>query len=474
MEKRLVDLIRKGFEQKQTIDEIKHQLLSHGNLEKDVVEGLNQVSKEIKGIEVKKKRSLSSYFLSKEILDRVGYGFGAEQFINILFFHTGASYFLIGIINGLKAIISVLFSTFFTRYTETKEVDKKTIARFGILFGFSFLLIAIARFIHNIPLFIVAVLLGTVSVVSHGDLYQKLISDVLRKEKRSGALRKIGFYGVLILAASMLLSGFLMDLFPATGKLVNIFGTQIRIYGYLISFEITAFAFIVSGFILSFIKEKPKQKVSIAEEFQNFYFTLKHNTIKYLKNKTILILLIAATITGFTQTIGYSYYGLYIFQIFNKVYLKGFLNVAVIFLAAALFSLMSPGIARNLSKRYGKIPMLVFGTVLLSIMPFTFYYNPTIFTIAAGTVLSIIGSSLVGLATGLMLSDLVHKKERKIYYSTFSLIMTVPYIITVPIGAWFAQNFGARVLFFYLGLILLIIVAPLYFILLFIKREAVV
>lgn len=474
MEKRLLDLVRTGFEQHQTIDEIKHTLIHHGFLEKEIVAAINEVSKSLKLEKVKKKRSLSQYFLSKEVLDRVGYGFGAEQFINILFFHTGASYFLIGIINGLKALVSVLFSSFLTKYTETKEINKKTIARFGILFGFSFLLIAIARFIHSVPLFIMAVLLGAVSVVSHGDMYQKLISDVLRKEKRSESLRKIGFYGVVILGISMLLSGFIMDFFPATGKVITIFGQQFRVYGYLISFEVTAFAFILSGFILSFVKEKPKHKAAISEEFQNFYYTLKHTSRKYLSNKTILILIVAATITGFTQTIGFSYYGLYLYQVFEKLYLGGFLNVALVFLAAAIFSLISPGIARNISKKYGQVPMLVFGTVLLAIMPFTFYYNPTIFTIAIGTILSVIGSSLVGLATGLTLGELIHKKDRKIYYSTFSLIITIPYFITIPIGSWICQTLGPRQLFLYLGILLLFIVAPLYFILLFIKKEALV
>ncbi|MEA3430856.1 MAG: MFS transporter [Nanoarchaeota archaeon] len=474
MEKRLIDLVRNGFEQSQTIDEIKHTLIHHGYLEKDITSAINEVSKSVKHEKVKKKRSLSKTFLTKEILDRIGYGFGAEQFINILFFHTGASYFLIGIINGIKALVSVFFSSFLTKYTETKSIDKKIIARSGIMFGFSFLLIAIARFIHSVPLFIVAVLLGAVSVVSHGNLYQKLISDVLRKEKRSETLRKIGYYGVFILGISMLISGFLMDIFPAAGTPITFLGKQFRVYGYLLAFEITAFAFIISGFTLSFVKEKPKQKVSISEEFHNFYFTLKHNTIKYLKNKTILILLITATITGFTQTIGYSYYGLYIYQIFNSIYLKGFLNVATIFLVAALFSLVSPMVARKVSKKYGQVPMLVFGTTLLSIMPFTFYFNPTIYTIAAGTVLSIIGASLVGLATGLVLGDIIRKTERKIYYSTFSLIITIPYLISIPIGSWIAETLGPRMLFLYLGILLLVIVAPLYFILLFIKREAII
>jgi len=473
MEKRLTDFIRNGIKENLTLDEIRHSLINQGYLEKDINDSFNELSKELRLTENKKKKNLSNIFFTKETLDRIGYGFGSEQFINILFFHTGASYFLIGLINGIKALFSVLLSSFLTKYTETTEINIRSISRFGIVFGFSFLFIGIARFLKSIPLFIFAIFLSTLSVVSHGDLYQKLLSETIKKENRSELLKKIGQYGVFILALSMLLSAYLMNIFPETGKIITIFGYNFRIYGYLISFEITAFAFIISGFITSFIKEKPKTKISISEEFQNFYYTLKYNTIRYLKNKTTFVLILCSTITGFAQILGYSYYGIYMYQIFEKVYLGGFLNVAIVFLIGILLSILSPKIARTLSLRYGNVPMLVFGTLLLSIMPFTFYFNPSIFSIAAGTAISVIGSSLVGLGTALSISNLINKKDRKIYYAIFSLIVTIPYLISIPVGAWFTEIYGARILFFYLGIILSLIVTPLYVSLLFIKREAI-
>ena len=44
----------------------------------------------------------------KEVLDKTGFGFGSQQFINILFMLIGAPFLLIGIINGLKVILGHL------------------------------------------------------------------------------------------------------------------------------------------------------------------------------------------------------------------------------------------------------------------------------------------------------------------------------------------------------------------------------
>ena len=40
----------------------------------------------------------------KEILDKIGFGFGSQQFINILFLQIGAPLFLIGLINIFRVI----------------------------------------------------------------------------------------------------------------------------------------------------------------------------------------------------------------------------------------------------------------------------------------------------------------------------------------------------------------------------------
>ena len=41
----------------------------------------------------------------KDILDKIGFGFGSQQLLNIIFMQTGASIFLIGLINILRVVV---------------------------------------------------------------------------------------------------------------------------------------------------------------------------------------------------------------------------------------------------------------------------------------------------------------------------------------------------------------------------------
>src|SRR3989344_2571808 len=144
--------------------------------------------------------------VSKEIFDRIGYGFGSQQFVSILFFLTGASFFVIGAINGARVVLSTLVSLLLQQYAKIKSV-RRIVSASGIIFGFSFLLISTAVFLHSVALFSLAVLLGGASIVPYSDLYQKLV-----REKDKTYLRRIVNYGLIITAIILFVSAFLSNL----------------------------------------------------------------------------------------------------------------------------------------------------------------------------------------------------------------------------------------------------------------------
>ena len=150
MSKELEDKIIRAFEQERTSDDIKTELTSQGYLEEEVIEAIQN----IKGPSQSKDEKINNKLLTvKEIFDRIGYGFASVQFINILFYLTGAGFFLIGIINGLKTILSLIISLFLQEYAKVKNISKKFMSKAGILFGVSFLFIAMAVVIKSLPLF---------------------------------------------------------------------------------------------------------------------------------------------------------------------------------------------------------------------------------------------------------------------------------------------------------------------------------
>lgn len=461
----LTEEAKKGVEEENSLEKIKLQLTEKGHLSSDIEKAISTYSKKTqsskRNIESKKIRK----FFFKEFFDRISYGFGSQQFINILFFQTGASYFVIGVINGLRVILSVILTSFLGEYSKVRQISKRFIGTTGIIFGFSFIFMAMARFLHSVPLFALALLIGSIGAVSYGELYQNMFKYALKKE-RSHLLRNIAQYGLIITGVSILLAGFLMDRFPAIGTPISLFGFEFRVFGYLIAFEIAAISSIISGYVLSFMKEKQIkiiEKRSSLTQLKIQFNNLKDNLSIFVKNKVIVVLIIATIISVFVQTLGNSYYGIYIYETFKYGYFKGFTNVAVIFLIAIMTSFFAPFIVRKNAREYGKFPILVFGTLLMAIMPLTYYYNPNLVSISIGTLIGFIGAAIVGVSHGLLITDIMSENERKIYFSTYSLLITIPYLVIIPLGAYAAQLYGLKNLFLILGLILVFIVVPLYF-----------
>jgi len=356
-------------------------------------------------------------FFCKEVFDRISYGFGSQQFINILFFHTGASYFTVGSINGIRVILNLIITFIADEYSKIKKVSRKFIGITGVIFGFSFIFMAMARFLHSVPLFAFALLIGSIGAVSYGELYQKLFSEVMKKE-RSNLLRNIGHYGLIITGISIVLGGYIMDKFPALGIPLTILGQEFRIFGYLITFQIAAISSILAGYFLSFVKEKRLhsiEKISVLKHINSKIIRIKENLPIFIKNKVILALFVATLITGMVQTLANSYYGIYLYETFKYSYFGGFTNIAVIF--------------------------------LIAIMPLTYYYNPNLVSIAVGTLIGFIGAAIVGVAHGLLTTDLMSENERKIYFSSYSLLIIIPYLIMIPLGSYFAQMYGLKNLF---------------------------
>ena len=104
LDESIKELLSKG----QTPIQARTQLLQQGFLEDEVDRALNTTTRKQRSSSEKKTNRLLTV---KETLDRIGYGFATPQFINILFFMSGAGFFLIGLFNGLKTILSLLLSS---------------------------------------------------------------------------------------------------------------------------------------------------------------------------------------------------------------------------------------------------------------------------------------------------------------------------------------------------------------------------
>ncbi|MFH1589501.1 MAG: hypothetical protein ABIB43_02960 [archaeon] len=476
MDGQLLGLVKDLLQDNVSFEDIKIKLAKHGFLEDDVDLAIEKAAANLRMEKVSSDGSLKKKFAWKEIMDRVGYGFVSHPFLNILFWFSGASFFLIGLINGLRTILSLLYSSFLKEFSRVHILKKNLISRAGIIYGFSFLIMSFAVVARKPWLFALAFLVGALGVVAHGELYVKFIGSHLKRENMGVFLSKIASYGLLITIISMLISGFVMDLFPLAGKVVSLsfLGKtfSLTVYGYLISFEITAFAFILSGYVLAHIKQKSEAaQVKMSSFLSEFTKRMKLHSSLFSRNKIVLFLTLTSIVTGLVQILGNSFYGIFIYDHFKNQFLGGFLNVAVVFSIAAIFSFIGPWFTRNLQKHIGISPMLVFGALLTAMLPLSLAYNPNLIVVSVASALSIIGASILGMAQGFFTGKLLSDAERKVYFSFVGVAVSLPLLVLVPVGAYIAQVFGLVLLFKILIATLVLVATPLYFAIVFLYER---
>jgi len=419
---------------------------------------------------LKKKREqrnkFNSLFGLKEFFDRLGYGFAPHQFVTILFFLTGASALVVGIINGLRHLLSDLFSSFMQYYSSLKTMDKTFISSSGILFGFSFLLLVLAIRLRSVWLFSLALLIGSFGVVAYGELYTRLLDSTITYEKRSRFLRYKTYYGLLITAIAFLLSGFLLEIFGMGGTSTTIANFTIPVSGYFIAFELAAIAFILSGFIIRKLSVKTKKTTyPVMKAVKEYTHQALSQLQLFRKNKYLMLLFIGAILLAVVESLGATFYGYYIYETFKDVFLGGFLNVAVIFVTAILVSFFSPTLIKFLKKKIGLAPMFVFGTLLMAIIPLVLIYNLYFYAVLLAVVIGVLGASIVGVSQGLLTRKLLARSERTLFFQSLHLLMIIPFLILVPLGAYIATIYSFTTLFIVLLFTLLALIAPLYFVL---------
>ncbi len=463
----LSDQVKNRLAQKMSPHRIRAELIESGYAEQEIEEALHaQAPAHLKVRDATDRRN-SRILAWRELLDRFGYGAAAPPFLNILFYQAGAGIFLLGLVNGVKAALSMGITSTLQEYGKVHRMPKRLIGGAGILFGFSFLFMAFAIRAKLVWPYAVGLLLASVGVVVYGDLYTTFVLETIKREKMGTVLRRMGQYGVLITMAAMLLGGWLIDTFPETGSLTFVlFGMTFQPIGYLLAFEITALSFIISGYLFHQLTEgREERRYPLRAFLRSHTRALCGNLKETMRHKYLSLLLVAAIIAGLLEVLGQSYYGLFIYEQFRHLGFGGFLNVAILYGIAILTSFTGPWFTHLLRRSIGLAPMLVFGTLLMAILPFTLFRNANIVAVALALALSVIGGAIVGMAQGLLARKLMGEEARKRYFMSIGFAIAPAYLLLIPLGAWLASVIGLRTLFLGLGIGFAAVVMPLYFLL---------
>jgi hypothetical protein len=421
--------------------------------------------------EVEDKRN-SRLLALRDIFDRVGYGAATPQVVNILFYLSAQAWpyilFVIGLLNGAKTLLSVVWSSILQEYDALHRVHKRTISAGGIVFGFSFLLLSFALLARNVWLFCAAFLIGTIGIVAYGDLYGKFVESVIRKERMGAFLRGMAHWGVLITAASMLATGLLLDVFPQGGKVwtFSLFGSthSLRVYGYLLAFEATALAFILSGYITSFVRDSRDTKAYPLWRFFGEYAQIMRGKARvFWSSKYTSLLTVAGLVLGLLQIIVTAYAGIAIYKILAARYDVPFFALSIVYAIAIIAAFTGPYFTQKVHRSTGLAPTLVFGTLLMAVLPLVLAFSAHIAAIAAALCLHVIGGAIVGFAQGLITKKLLPDDVRKDYFRAQSVIIIVPYVLLIPALAWIANTVPLSLTFLGVAIGLVAVVMPIYF-----------
>lgn len=441
--------------------------------EEDADEEFNKEHRDYIKLAKKRNKKLNSLFTTKEIFDRIGYGFAAHQFITILFFLTGASAFFVGIIFAFRNALTNFFSSLLRELSLVRTISKKFISISGIIFGFSFLGMVLGLRVESSVLFAISLIVGSIGVVTYGELYDRLLREGIKHEKRSWFLKRITHYGLIITALCFFISGALMEYVGMNGEPLSILGMTLPVSGYFIAFEFAAIMFILSGFILS--KIPTKEIVSRVFDANHFIKTYIHEIRAHLRlfftNKYVLYLFVGAILVAVIETLGAAYYGYYVFDMFRYQLFGGFMNVALVFGIAIFASFLGPTITKFLRRTTGLAPMFVFGVLLLSLLPLVLVYNANFYAVLVAASMAVIGSSILGVSQSLLARKLLPASERKVFFQSLEMLLIIPFILFVPLGALLAWKAGFEVLFAILALLLVFVVAPLYFMLVAVSKR---
>jgi MFS family permease len=461
--------------------QVRVELESKGYSSDDVADAIAHAARVKVDSRTSEEKRNSRLLATREVFDRVGYGGAAPQFVNIIFWLSQASnpYILpiIGVLNGLKTLLSVVWSSIMREYTKLQRVSKNSIAQAGIIFGFSFLFMSFGIMLGGTAglwLFAIFFLVGIVGIVAYGDLYQDFARNTIRKERMGGFLRSIAHWGVLITAVTLLIAGYLLDVFPMAGMTWEFMGMHLRVYGYLLAFEITAFSFIIAGYVSSLVTDGREERKYPFGKFLGEHYRIVRSKMHVFQDKYVSLLAAAALVSGFLQIIITAYSGIAIYQYLAAhpgTYPMPFFTLALIYAIAIIASFTGPFFTKTIHRSTGLAPTLVFGTLLMAVLPLVLVYNMNIVAIAAALCVYVIGGAITGFAQGVLAQKLMDEETRSAYFQAQSFLIIIPYLILIPLMAVAAMYWPLSTLFLIAAGSLILLVMPIYFLLVVVSQK---
>ena len=420
-----------------------------------------------KNVEFKKKWSSSNNktVAWKETLDKIAFGAGNLQFINLLFFLLFPSYVVIGIFLSIRSLISSSIENNYDGIIRNFKNEKSRAYWYGSMLGYSFILLALSITFRSRVLFIVAFLL--VGIL--GSLYvkssSKIASYALSRDRLSHYVKWVAYYGLIIVSAIMIVAGIILDIFNKPYSIPIRGGAELQIYGYALLFFTVGIITMISSYSVSQLKPlrdfKQEQTKPILKSVGSNFSELKRR----LAGKGFLRTLLVSGILFYSAQTSLNYlFGLYLYETFNSFTFVALLLASTIitgFLVPVFFDQKT--IIRN-----GRSSLLFLGAGLATILPLILSavtipefrvimihltrnvaFTSQIYAIDLlplfYLLIAITGASLAGMAYSRITIDLLRQEERRGFSKALGVgtgFSTAAMVILMFLLRGFTGSFG--------------------------------
>lgn len=414
---------------------------------------------------------------AKETLERVAFGIGNLQLLNVLLITVIPNYLIAGILLGLRSIVSGIVEAGYGSFSKAFAQESQRSFWFGSGLGYAFILSAVFITLSSIGdgfghyLFIALFAVSFLSIGIFGALYLqsglRLKGGSINKDRMSHYVKWITYYGIVFVAVVFLAAGFILDLFAE--PIVILMGDRpLLIYGYAVLLFITGIVILITAYLatnLRRVRTIPEGVGTMAAHVRAVRSSLRGTLAQGAFARSMLI----AGVLFYSTQLALNYYlGIHLYDHFDA-----FTPVAVLFAATLLTMFVVPLFFDKKSLRLnGRSSLFMFGAGLTIFIPISFMLvnmepvrNALITQLAPVTILAssvvdffpmvyllvgIAGSSIAGIAFSRLALDTMKPEDRSHFMRSLGtltplvsgvlimLVFSLRWMTSAPIASFFA------------------------------------
>ena len=310
----------------------------------------------------------------KETGERLAFGLGNLQLLNVLLITVIPNIFITGLILAIRSVVTGVIESGYLSFSKRFDGEKKRSYWYGSALGYSFILSSIFITLHSVTdgvLFMGLFAASFLSIGIFGALYLqsglRLKSGSINKDRMNHYLKWISYYGIVLVAIVFLIAGIVLDVYSEPIIITDL-PVPLFIYGYAILLFVTGILVLVTAYLSTCLR-----RVRIVQDGVGTISAYRHSIGSALRETlaegSFAKSMLAAGVVFYSGQLALNYYlGIHLYEHF-----EAFTPVAVLFGATLLTMFVVPLFFDKKTLRLnGRSSLFLFGTGLALFIPVAF------------------------------------------------------------------------------------------------------